>query len=171
MDNDVAGDRAVRVTPMSEDDWPNVRAIYADGIATGDATFELETPDWEEWDASHLREHRLVARRGDVIVGWSAASPVSERCVYAGVAETSVYVAAQARGAGIGYGLMSALIESTESAGIWTLQTGIFPENEASLRLHKACGFRVVGTRERIGMHRGRWRDVIFLERRCASPR
>lgn len=168
MENDLAMGGEVVVTAMSPDDWGAVRAIYEEGIATGDATFESEAPDWEAWDAAHLRQHRVVARIGDSIVGWAAASPVSERCVYAGVAETSVYVAAQARGGGVGHGLMSALIESTESAGIWTLQTGIFPENEISLRLHKACGFRVVGTRERIGQHRGRWRDVILLERRRA---
>jgi L-amino acid N-acyltransferase YncA len=159
---------AVTVSPMSKEDWPQVRAIYAEGIATGSATFEAEPPSWETWNATHLQEHRLVASRAGSIVGWAAASPVSERCVYSGVAETSVYVAAEARGAGIGYALMSALVARTEAAGIWTLQTGIFPENQSSLRLHTACGFRVVGTRERIGQDHGRWRDVIFLERRSA---
>jgi L-amino acid N-acyltransferase YncA len=166
MDRQVAIDREVTVTAMSPDDWEDVRAIYEEGIATGDATFESETPAWAAWDAAHLREHRLVARRGGSIVGWVAASPVSERCVYAGVAETSVYVTAKSRGAGVGHRLLSALIQSTEAADIWTLQTGIFPENVPSLRLHTACGFRVVGIRERIGQHQGRWRDVVFLERR-----
>jgi L-amino acid N-acyltransferase YncA len=166
MEDDVTVGEGIAITPMSVDDWPAVCAIYSEGIDTGDATFESEAPDWGTWDGAHLREHRLVARRGSSIVGWAALSPVSERCVYSGVAETSVYVAAQARGARVGYALMSALIARTEAADIWTLQTGIFPENEASLRLHRACGFRVVGTRERLGQHGGRWRDVIFLERR-----
>jgi L-amino acid N-acyltransferase YncA len=166
MEDHAAVDRAVTVAPMSPDDWPAVRAIYEEGIATGNATFEVDAPGWEEWDGAHLREHRLVARRGEAIVGWAAASPVSERCVYAGVAETSVYVAAQARGAGVGRRLLAALVASTEATGIWTLQTGIFPENEGSLGLHTSCGFRVVGTRERLGQHHGRWRDVVFLERR-----
>ncbi len=151
---------------MSAEDWPAVRAIYAEGIATGDATFETEPPSREEWDATHLRVHRLVARREGSIVGWSAASPVSERCVYGGVVETSVYVAGEARGSGVGRALLEALIRSTEATDTWTLQAGIFPENTASLRLHQACGFRVVGTRERIGQHHGRWRDVVLLERR-----
>jgi phosphinothricin acetyltransferase len=156
------------IAAMRPDDWPAVRAIYAEGIATGDATFETEVPSWEAWDAAHLRKHRLVARRGDEIVGWAAAVPVSGRCVYAGVAEHSVYVAASARGRGVGRRLLEALIASTEQAGIWTLQTGVFPENAVSIRLHQACGFRIVGTRERIGHHQGRWRDVILLERRSA---
>jgi phosphinothricin acetyltransferase len=156
------------IAAMRPDDWPAVRAIYAEGIATGDATFETEVPSWEAWDAAHLRKHRLVARRGDEIVGWAAAVPVSGRCVYAGVAEHSVYVAASARGRGVGRRLLEALIASTEQAGIWTLQTGIFPENAVSIRLHQRCGFRIVGTRERIGHHQGRWRDVILLERRSA---
>ncbi len=153
---------------MREEDWPAVRAIYEEGIASGDATFETEAPSWEEWDKAHLAEHRLVARRGDEIVGWAAVVPVSGRCVYAGVAEHSVYVAAAARGQGVGRQLLDVLIASTERGGIWTLQSGIFPENEISLRLHQACGFRVVGTRERIDHHQGRWRDVILIERRSA---
>jgi L-amino acid N-acyltransferase YncA len=156
---------------MRADDWPAVRAIYEEGIATGDATFETEVPAWEAWDAAHLREHRLVATLDEVIIGWAAVIPVSDRCVYGGVAEHSVYVSASARGRGVGRQLLEALIASTEDAGIWTLQSGIFPENTASLRLHQACGFRVVGTRERIGHHHGRWRDVILLERRSAADR
>lgn len=156
------------IATMRPEDWPAVRAIYEDGIAGGDATFETEVSGWEEWDAAHLPEHRLVARRGDEVVGWAAVVPVSGRCVYAGVAEHSVYVAAAARGQGVGRTLLLALVASTERAGIWTLQSGIFPENHVSLRLHESCGFRIVGTRERLGLHRGRWRDVILIERRKA---
>ena len=163
-----ATSETITVATMSPDDWPSVRDIYAEGIATGDASFEEEVPGWELWAAGHLAQHRLVAWRDGAIVGWAAASPVSDRCVYGGVVETSVYVAARARGSGVGHRLLAALVESTEAAGIWTLQAGIFPENEASLRLHRACGFRVVGTRERLGQHRGRWRDVVMLERRSA---
>jgi phosphinothricin acetyltransferase len=159
-------DAGATIAAMRPEDWPAVHAIYGEGIASGDATFETETPSWEDWDAAHLREHRLVARRGEEIVGWAAVVPVSGRCVYAGVAEHSVYVAAIARGRGVGRQLLEALIASTELVGIWTLQSGIFPENVVSLRLHQACGFRVVGTRERIGHHHGRWRDVILVERR-----
>jgi phosphinothricin acetyltransferase len=159
-------DLAVTVTAMSPADWPAVRSIYDEGIATGNATFETASPSWEEWDAGHIPGHRLVARQGDRVVGWAAISPVSDRCAYIGVAESSVYVTAGARGLGVGRRLMDELIAGTDAAGIWTLQTGIFPENEPSLRLHQACGFRVVGIRERIGQLRGRWRDVLFLERR-----
>lgn len=154
------------IEEMSPQDWAAVRAIYKDGIATGNATFEETAPEWETWDAAHLSEHRLVARRDGTVVGWAAVVPVSERCVYAGVAESSVYVAEEVRGTGVGRRLLDALTASTDAGDIWTLQTGVFPENEASLRLHKACGFRVVGIRERIGQHHGRWRDVVFLERR-----
>lgn len=151
---------------MRSDDWPGVRTIYAQGIATRNATFETETPSWEQWDASHLAEHRFVARSDGAIVGWVALSPVSDRCAYAGVAECSVYVAGDARGGGVGSQLLERLITSADAADIWTIQTGIFPENAASLALHKHCGFRVVGTRERLGMLDGRWRDVLMLERR-----
>lgn len=151
---------------LRPEDWPAVEAIYREGIATGMATFETETPPWEKWDAAHRPDCRLVARDGDRVLGWAALSPVSERCVYAGVAESSIYIAAAARGQGIGKRLLSALISASEAAGIWTLQTGIFPENAASLALHRACGFRIVGTRERIGQLHGVWKDVVFLERR-----
>ena len=154
------------VQPMTAADWPAVRAIYDEGIASGDATFETAVPSWEEWDRSHLREHRFVARRGGEVIGWVAASPVSSRCVYSGVVEHSVYVADAARGQGIGRLLLQALIKSTEAAGIWTIESGVFPENSVSLALHEACGFRRVGIRERLGIHHGRWRDVILLERR-----
>ena len=157
----------LRVEPMRADDWPAVREIYLEGIATGEATFETGAPSWEGWDAAHLPELRFVARHEGVVVGWVAASPVSERCVYRGVVEHSVYVAAAARGRGTGRRLLETLIAATDAAGIWTIQSGIFPENGASLALHEACGFRRVGVRERIGQLDGRWRDVILLERRA----
>jgi phosphinothricin acetyltransferase len=151
---------------LRPEDWPAVRAIYEEGIATGNATFETQVPDWEDWDANHLQDCRLVARMGGQIVGWGALSPVSGRCVYAGVTEVSVYVAAAARGQGIGKRLLRALIAVSEQQGIWTLQAGVFPENEASIALHKSCDFRKVGTRARIGQLKGVWRDVVLLERR-----
>jgi L-amino acid N-acyltransferase YncA len=157
------------IKPMQPEHWEAVARIYAEGIATGDATFETSVPSWERWDASHLRDHRFVALENDEVVGWAALAPVSDRCVYGGVAENSVYVAAGMRGRGIGAALLTALIESAEAAGIWTIQTGIFPENEASLRLHERSGFRIVGTRERLGKHNGVWRDVLFLERRSTT--
>jgi L-amino acid N-acyltransferase YncA len=158
----------VQLAAMRADDWPAVRKIYAEGIATGNATFETEAPSFERWDASHLTAHRLVAWVEGAIVGWAALAPVSERCVYRGVAENSVYVAASARGLGIGYRLLDALVAAAEDDGIWTIQTGVFPENTASLALHGHCGFRVVGRRERLGVLHGIWRDVIFLERRSS---
>jgi L-amino acid N-acyltransferase YncA len=151
---------------MTAADWPAVAAIYAAGIATGDATFETEVPSWQRWDAAHLTEHRLVVVDGAGVLGWAAVGPVSERCAYGGVVEDSIYLTEQARGRGIGRALLTALVESTERAGIWTVQTGIFPENVASLALHRAVGFREVGIRERIGQLHGRWRDVVLLERR-----
>jgi len=150
-------------------DWEFVRSIYLEGIATGHATFETEAPDWERWDSAHLSFARLVARNGGAVLGWTALSPVSSRRAYAGVAEVSVYVAAAARGAGVGRSLLGALVEEAERNGVWTLQAGVFPENAASLALHKSCGFREVGRRERIGMLRGLWRDVILLERRSLT--
>ena len=151
---------------MRPDDWPAVREIYQAGIATGEATFQTTTPDWEAWDAGHLDEHRLVASVGGQVVGWAALAPVSDRCAYAGVAEDSIYVAPGGQGRGVGRALLAALVASAERGGIWTVQTGIFPENQASIRLHQACGFRVVGLRERLGQLHGRWRDVVLLERR-----
>jgi L-amino acid N-acyltransferase YncA len=156
------------VGPMKQDDWHSVRSIYLEGIATGDATFETTAPDWEDWDRAHLNFGRLVARSDEVFLGWSALSGVSGRCVYAGVAEVSVYVAAAARGYGIGRKLLQDLIAESESHGIWTLQAGIFPENIASQQIHRRCGFREVGIRERIGKHHDRWRDVILFERRSS---
>lgn len=159
----------VSLRPMAPDDWPAVGAVYAEGIATGDATFETEAPGWEAWDAGHLPDCRIVAERGGEVVGWAALSPVSGRCVYAGVAETSVYVSSAARGAGVGRALLEALVAESEARGLWTLQAGIFPENRASVALHERCGFRVVGRRERLGRLAGRWRDVLLLERRSPS--
>ncbi len=156
---------------MKPDDWAAVRSIHLEGIRTGHSTFESNAPDWEKWDCAHLSQHRLVVRASDAVLGWAALSPVSDRCVYSGVAELSLYIAAKYRGKGIGSTLLAALIESTEKAGIWTLQGGIFPENTASLCLVKKHGFREIGRRERIGYMThgdlaGKWRDVILVERR-----
>ncbi len=156
----------MEITALAPEHWDAVARIYAEGIATGNATFETAVPSWEDWDEAHLLELRLVALDGDEVAGWAAMSPVSGRCVYAGVVESSVYIAGWARGRGVGRALMEELIRRSEAAGIWTIQTGIFPENAASLALHERVGFRVVGIRERIGQHHGRWRDVVFLERR-----
>jgi L-amino acid N-acyltransferase YncA len=154
------------VRELRRDDWPAVRAIYQQGIAGGQATFETEAPAWAAWDRSHLVGHRLVADHEGEVVGWAALSPVSERCVYEGVAEDSVYVADSAQGRGVGRELLEELVRRAESDGVWTIQAGIFPENESSIALHERCGFRVVGTRERIGKHHGVWRDVVLMERR-----
>jgi phosphinothricin acetyltransferase len=162
-------ERAAAVRPLEPRDWPSVAAILAEGIATGNATFEIEPPAWEEWDRSHTSHSRLVALARADVAGWAALSSVSGRCVYAGVAEVSVYVGGAFRGQGIGRLLLSALVESSERHGIWTLQAGIFPENEASLRLHASCGFRVVGRREKLGCLNGVWRDVMLLERRSET--
>jgi L-amino acid N-acyltransferase YncA len=154
------------VDKMQSEDWEAVQSIYQEGIATGNATFETDAPEWQEWDRNHLGDCRFVARREGQVVGWGALSPVSSRCVYAGVAEVSIYVTASSRGEGIGKTLLRRLIEASERQGIWTLQAGVFPENEASIALHKAYGFREVGYREKIGQMNGHWRDVILLERR-----
>ena len=151
---------------MREEDWPSVAAIYREGIEGRLATFETEVPDWSVWDEAHLREHRLVARTGDEVVGWAALMPVSRRAVYAGVVDLSVYVTASARGKGVGRALLAALVERARADGLWTLQAGVFPENEASLALHRSLGFRDVGVRERIGRLDGVWRDVVLLELR-----
>lgn len=162
----LAGETTIET--LTAADWPAVRAIYEEGIATGQATFETAAPDWVAWDTARRPDCRLVARRGRAVVGWAALSPVSSRAVYVGVAEVSIYVAARARGQGIGRALLEALIDSSEAAGIWTLQAGIFPENEASVALHLGRGFRVVGRRERLGRHHGVWRDSLLLERRSS---
>jgi phosphinothricin acetyltransferase len=149
---------------MRPPDWARVADIYAEGVATRNATFETEVPSWEEWDAAHLDEPRLVAELDGEVVGWAALSPTSRRPCYAGVLEDSVYVAEHARGQGVGAHLLVALVEGAKEA--WTIQTSIFPENEASIALHRRCGFRVVGRRERIGQLDGVWRDTVLLERR-----
>ncbi len=159
---------SLTIAPMAAEDWPAVREIYRQGIATGDATFETAAPEWAEWDRGHLATARLLAREGREVVGWAALSAVSDRCVYGGVAEVSVYVATEAAGRGVGSALLRALVAASEEAGIWTLQAGVFPENEASIALHRRHGFRPVGIRERLGRHHGRWRDVAMLERRSS---
>lgn len=146
--------------------WEAVRTIYEEGIATGDATFQTDTPGWQEWDNTHLKTCRIVAIENDKISGWAALTPVSGRCVYAGVAEVSVYVAANARGKSIGSSLLNELINQSEQNGIWTLQSGIFPENKASISIHLKNGFRIIGYREKIGKMGKIWRDTISLERR-----
>jgi phosphinothricin acetyltransferase len=151
---------------MTNADWPHVEEIYAEGIATGDATFETAPPSWEEFDAGRLRDHRLVAVEAGKVVGWAALSPTSPRGCYAGVVEHSVYVAEPARGRGVGRALMEALVDGADAAGLWTIQTSIFPENAASVALHERVGFRVVGRRERIAKLDGVWRDTLLLERR-----
>jgi phosphinothricin acetyltransferase len=156
------------IDSMRPQDWESVLAIYLEGMATGQATFETEAPDWERWDSGHLPHCRLVARNRDAVIGWAALSPVSKRQVYAGVAEVSVYVASAARGSGVGGALMRALIEASEWSGVWTLQSSIFPENHASVALHLKHGFREVGRRERIARHHGVWRDTVVLERRSS---
>jgi phosphinothricin acetyltransferase len=156
----------IEIRPLVAEDWPAVRAIYLEGIATGDATFEESAPDWEAWDSIHLREARLAAEAEGEIIGWAALAPVSGRRVYSGVAEVSVYVSSSARGKSVGTRLLESLVKESEAKGYWTLQAGIFPENTASIMLHQKCGFRIVGRRERLGNHRGRWRDVMLLERR-----
>ncbi|HEY7368299.1 MAG TPA: GNAT family N-acetyltransferase [Thermoanaerobaculia bacterium] len=155
--------------PLVAEDWPTVRAIYEEGIATKNATFETAAPSWDTWDAKHAKAARLVAVTAEAVVGWAALSPVSDRCAYAGVAEVSVYVASAARGQGVGLRLLRELVEQSERQGIWSLQAGILPENAASLAIHERCGFRVVGTRERLGQLDGRWRDVVLLERRSRA--
>jgi phosphinothricin acetyltransferase len=164
---------SMKLQAMTAAHWPEVQTIYVEGIATGDATFTTTAPSWEEWDSSHLRHSRLVAIDDEPtghpqVLGWAALSPVSGRCVYGGVAEVSVYVAAAARGRGVGHQLLAALIKESESNGIWTLQAGIFPENTASANIHARAGFREVGRRERIGQLHGVWRDTLLLERRSA---
>jgi L-amino acid N-acyltransferase YncA len=174
------GSMNYRILPMRPECWPAVRAIYSEGIATGNATFETQLPEWEKWDNSHRQDCRLVAlapinpAADDLvtpidtatILGWAALSAVSARHVYRGVAEVSVYVAAAARGKGVGKALLESLVEESEASGVWTLHAGIFPENGTSIALHKSCGFREVGMRRRIGKLGAVWRDVLLLERR-----
>jgi phosphinothricin acetyltransferase len=157
----------IAVAALISDHWEHVRRIHLEGIATGEATFETDTaPDWETWSGEHLEFGRFVALSDDRVVGWAALTPVSDRCVYAGVAEVSVYVGGEARGQGIGSLLMAALVDESEKHGLWTLQAGIFDGNDASVTLHEKYGFRVVGVRRRLGKLKDRWRDVLLLERR-----
>ena len=150
-------------------DWPDVARIFEEGIRTGNTTFETESPTWEAWDAAHVAGQRLVVTLDEEVAGWAALSPVSSRACYSGVAEHSIYIAERARGLGFGRQLLEALIASSEAGGFWTLQAGVFPENEASIALHIACGFRVVGVSERLGCMDAVWRDVVLLERRTAA--
>ena len=165
----------VHVGTLAAEHWADVERIYAAGIATGHATFEAAPPTWEAFDDGKVREHRFVALDDDgQVLGWAAASAVSDRCVYAGVIEHSVYVDPAARGRGVGRALLDALLDSAAAGGVWTVQSGIFPENSASIALHTAAGFRVVGTRERLGRMTygplaGQWRDVVLMERRLAT--
>jgi len=154
------------IEPMTAGDWEQVRAIYEEGIRSGNATFETSAPSWEQWDQAHLPFCRLVARRAGAVLGWAAVTPISARKAYAGVAEISLYVSEKAQGKGVGTALQEELTRQSEAHGIWTLQGVVFAENTASLALLKKCGFREVGRRERIGQRDGRWRDTILLERR-----
>ena len=155
------------VRELRAPDFAAVAAVYEEGIRTLNATFETAAPSWEEWDARHLPRPRIVAELEGEVVGWAALVPYSSRACYAGVAEDSVYVAAPARGRGVGLALLTELCKLTHACGIWTIQAGVFPENDASLALHERCGFRRIGVRERIGRLNGDWRDVVLLERRA----
>ncbi len=159
----------MRIGFVEPGDWDSIRAIYLEGIASRQATFETEAPSWEAWNEAHLQHPRLKAMEALGVIGWAALSPVSHRQAYSGVAEVSIYVSEAWRGKGVGKELLSALVRSSEEFGIWTLQAGIFSVNTASIALHRACGFRGVGTRERIGQLEGVWHDVLLMERR--SPR
>ncbi|WP_328900708.1 MULTISPECIES: N-acetyltransferase family protein [unclassified Streptomyces] len=164
------GSANAAIVPLAPEHAEQVLAIYQAGVDEGNATFETVAPVWEAFDATKLPEHRFAAVDADgAVLGWVAASRVSDRCAYAGVVEHSVYVHPAARGRGVAPALLKALIESTEQAGIWTIQSGIFPENTASLAVHQRVGFRVIGTRERIGRHHGVWRDVVLVERRSPA--
>ena len=156
----------ITIEKMTQADWPAVKAIYEEGIQTGNATFEQSAPEWDVWDNSHMKTGRIVAKEDDHIIGWAALTAVSGRCVYAGVAEVSVYVRASARGKGAGKILLEKLVAESELNNLWTLQAGIFPENIPSVKIHEACGFRGIGKRERIGKMNGKWRDTLLLERR-----
>lgn len=159
----------MHIADLQPEHWPAVKKIYEDGIATGNATFQTTAPDWTEWDQSHAPSPRLVALENEKILGWAAITPVSGRCVYAGVGEVSVYVSPDASGKGIGKKLLSALILASEKENYWTLQAGIFPENLASIAIHQANGFRIIGSREKIGKMKGIWRDTLLLERRSTE--
>ena len=160
---------SIQIKPMKPEDWDSVSKIYEEGIATGFATFETKVPTYESWDKAHLKTCRLVAERNGEVLGWAALSPVSSRCVYGGVAEVSVYVGQKNRGLGLGELLMNRLISESEAAGLWTLHSGIFPENEGSIKLHKKVGFRYIGKRERVGKLAGEWKDNVLFERRSTT--
>ena len=149
--------------------WESVKKIYTEGILTGNATFQSSVPSWQEWDDAHVKNSRLVAVENDVVLGWAALTPVSGRCVYAGVGEVSVYISDHSKGKGIGKKLLNALLEESEKNNFWTLQAGIFPENTASIKIHEDCGFRIIGRREKIGQMNGIWRDTLLLERRSKT--
>lgn len=154
------------IREMTEPDWPDVANIYEQGIESGNATFEKEVPAWEKWTSSHLQKCRLVAILNNSVAGWAALSPVSDRCVYSGVAEVSIYVSSCHQGLKIGSKLLERLVAESENQGFWTLQAGIFPENKPSIRIHENLGFRIVGFREKIGKMNSLWRDILLLERR-----
>lgn len=156
----------VHIKKMEDSHWPRVSEIYLEGIKTGMATFETEIPSWDQWDKNHIDTCRLVAKKGDQILGWAALSEVSSRCVYGGVAEVSVYVSDKAKGQGIGERLLGQLIVESEKQAYWTLQSGIFPENYASIKLHEKLGFRKIGYREKIAQLAGVWKDNILMEKR-----
>jgi L-amino acid N-acyltransferase YncA len=158
----------MHIVKMHPENWNDVKRIYEEGIATGNATFQTEAPSWEEWNRSHLLSCRLIAVENTDVLGWAALTPVSGRCVYAGVAEVSVYIAATARRKGVGKKLLEALIKESEKNDLWTLQAGIFPENEASIKIHEECGFRLIGRREKIGKMNGKWRDTLLFEKRSS---
>ncbi|MFF9458144.1 GNAT family N-acetyltransferase [Streptomyces flaveolus] len=165
-----ATETGVRIAPLGTEHAEQVLAIYQLSIDEGNATFETTAPTWQAFDTAKLPDHRLVALdEGDRVLGWAAVIPVSDRCAYAGVVEHSVYVHPDARGRGVGLALLTTLLASTDAAGLWTVQSGIFPENTASLALHQRAGFRIIGTRERIGRHHGTWRDVVLVERRSPT--
>lgn len=157
------------IRQMTASDWEQVSNIYSEGIATGFATFETSAPDYGQWDSSHTEHSRLVAEDNGILLGWAALSPVSNRCVYGGVGEVSIYISSQSRGKGIGQLLMERLIEESEKAGFWTLQSGVFPENTGSIKLHEKMGFRYIGKRERIGKIHGAWKDNLLFERRSST--
>lgn len=165
----MSDEHTFQIREMRHADWPAVRRIYEEGIESRVATFETSCPPWDEWNASHLAVCRLVGEDPTGVVGWAALSPVSDRCAYGGVAEVSVYVAATSRGQGVGTRLLEQLVEASEEAGLWTLQAGVFAENESSVRMHERAGFRIVGTRERLGRLGGAWKDVMLLERRSSK--